>query len=200
MLINSTTRFAALAALAGALACASNKARTDDTTQPSQAAAARDTTTTDTLNQNPAGYRGMERDTTMAPEHQQTPTDTFLQRQGTGAPQDTAGYSGMERVDTTGQAGQNQQANPPSEVSPYDTTGAAAGAGQDTSGMSSQDTSGMRQDTSGMSGMDTTSMQRDTTGTTGYQNNSGTGLDSTGMSRTGDTTGYNQSQDTTTSR
>lgn len=198
MLINSTTRFATLAALAGALACASNKARTEDTTQPSQAAAARDTTTTDTTNQNPAGYRGMERDTTMVPEQKQTPTDTFLQRQGTGAPQDTSGYSGIERVDTTGQAGQNQnQANPPSEVSPSDTTGAAAGVGRDTSGVSGQDTSGMRQDTSGVSGMDTTSMGHDTTG---YQNNSGTGLDSTGMSRTGDTTGYKQSQDTTTSR
>ena len=198
MRMNSTTRFATLAALAGALACASNKARTEDTTQPSQAAAARDTTTTDTTNQNPAGYRGMERDTSIAPEHQQTPTDTFLQRQGTGAPQDTAGYSGMERVDTTGQAGQNQnQANPPSEVTPTDTTAAAAGVRSDTSGVTGQDTSGMRQDTSGMSGMDTTSMQHDTSG---YQNNSGTGLDSTGTSRTGDTTGYKQSQDTTTSR
>src|SRR5215210_5986808 len=102
MRVQSSTRFVALAALAGALACASNKARTDDNTQPEQAAAARDTTTTgqDTT-QNPPGYRGMERDTSAVPSQQQTPTDTFLQRQGTGAPQDTAGYSGIERVDTT---------------------------------------------------------------------------------------------------
>jgi hypothetical protein len=176
MRIYSSTRLAALAALTGALACASNKARTEDTAKPSEAAAARDTTNTgrDTT-QNPAGYRGMERDTTMAPEHQQTPTDTFLQRQGTGAPQDTSGYSGVERVDTTGQgkADTTGQANP-TEVNPsagqVDTTGGA----------------GVGRDTSGMSGMDTTQMRN--------------GLDSTGTSRTGDTTGYNRSQDTTTSR
>src|SRR3954454_6279926 len=101
MRTNISTRYAALAALAGALACAGNKARTDDTTTPDQAAAARDTTSgRDSANgqvQNPPGYRGMERDTSVAPPQQQTPTDTFLQRQGTGAPQDTSGYSGMER-------------------------------------------------------------------------------------------------------
>src|SRR6476660_8818612 len=127
----SSTRFVALAALAGALACASNKARTEDSTQPEQAAAARDTTTTtqDTT-QNPPGYRGMERDTTGAAQHQQTPTDTFLQRQGTGAPQDTAGYSGIER-DTTSRQGQ-QQTSPSSQT---DTSGyhANPSAAQDTS-------------------------------------------------------------------
>src|SRR4051794_22001271 len=121
MRVQSSTRYLTLAALAGALACAGNKARTDNGTQPDQAAAARDTTSTSTSDttQNPPGYRGMERDTSVAPTQQQTPTDTFLQRQGQGAPQDTAGYSGMERVDTTGRAG---QANP---------------SGQDTSGYNS---------------------------------------------------------------
>ncbi|HET6797659.1 MAG TPA: hypothetical protein VFH40_10905, partial [Gemmatimonadales bacterium] len=61
MRMNFTTRFATLAALVGAVACASNKARTDDTTQPEQAGAAKDTTTgRDTLagrdtTQNPPG-------------------------------------------------------------------------------------------------------------------------------------------------
>src|SRR5688572_18152534 len=140
MRVNSTTRFAALAALVGALACAGNTAREADT---DESAAARDTTTTDTLGQNQPGYRGMETDTTIAPTDSQ-PSDTFMQNQGTGQAQDTAGYSGMERVDTTGQQGQ------------MDTTG-AYGA-----------------DTSGMTGMDTTQAGMDTTGqfpagdTTGY--------------------------------
>src|SRR6476661_2137363 len=117
MRINSSTRYATLAALVGALACASNTARTD------QSAAAKDTTTTgrDTLNgqtENPPGYRGMERDTTQAPVGQ-TPSDTFLQNQGTGTPQDTAGYSGIER-DTTGQARTDT-----TNMSGQDTTGAA---------------------------------------------------------------------------
>jgi hypothetical protein len=198
MRMQSSTRFAALAALTGALACAGNKARTEETNQPN-AAAARDTTTVrdttmardttmgrDTLNaQNPPGYRGMERDTTI-PSQQQTPTDTFLQRQGERAPQDTAGYSGMERVDTTGQ----------NRANPADTTGAYAPSGA------------VGRDTTGVSGMDTTRMRHDTTG--GY-NGAGAdtsrtgaaGLDTTGKSRAGDTTGYQpsqQSQDTTTSR
>ena len=99
MKMNAPTRYATLAALIAGLACAGNSARTDDT---DQSAAAKDTTTTtgrDTLNgqtENPPGYRGMERDTTQAPVGQ-TPSDTFLQNQGTGTPQDTAGYSGIER-------------------------------------------------------------------------------------------------------
>jgi hypothetical protein len=156
MRVQSSTRYVALAALVGALACAGNKVRTEE------AAAARDTTSTrDTLGgeaQNPPGYRGMERDTAIAQPHEQTPTDTFLQRQGQGAPQDTAGYSGIERVDTTG---------------------GAAGAGHDTTGMT---------------GMDST-VTSDSTGAIAP-----TGLDSTGMSETGDTTGYSpsqQSRDTT---
>ena len=143
MRVNSTTRFAALAALVGALACAGNTAREADT---DESAAARDTTTTDTLGGNQPGYRGMETDTTLAPTDSQ-PSDTFMQNQGVGQPQDTAGYSGMERVDTTG------------------------AYGADTSGMN--------------------------------QNTEQPGLDTTGQSSSGDTTGYNDSQnqaDTTTSQ
>jgi hypothetical protein len=191
--MNNPTRYAALAALVAGLACAGNTARTDDA---DQSAAATDTTTTgrDTLNgqnENPAGYRGMERDTTQTPVGQ-TPSDTFLQNQGQGTPQDTAGYSGMERVDTTGQADQQNQQ--------VDTTNAGV-SGQDTSAMTGQDTSGMGgmdHDTTGVSG------QPDTTGAVGADtssvnqssgNQSGAQLDSTGMSQTGDTTGYGQSQE-----
>ena len=167
MRIQSSTRYVALVALAGAFACAGNKARTDNG-NPDQAAAARDTTSGRDTTQNPPGYRGMERDTSVAPQRQPTASDTFLQKQGQGSPQDTAGYSGIERVDTTGQRA-------------------------DTSGYNANP--GAAQDTSGMSGMDSTGMHHDSTGTSGA-----TGLDSTGQSKTGDTTGYNQSQDTTTSR
>src|SRR5580765_735954 len=129
MRVHSSTRFAAMAALFGALACAGNTARDTDET-----AAARDTTTSDTTGQaqNPPGYRGMERDTTIAPPTQQQPSDTFLQNQGTGTPQDTSGYSGAERVDTTG--GYNQQSQTDTTSFRTDTTG-AAGAGRDTSAM-----------------------------------------------------------------
>lgn len=167
MRIHPTTRYAALAALVGALACASNKARTDDTTQPEQAGAARDTTAQDTLGQaeNPPGYRGMERDTTQVPAGQ--PSDTFLQNQGTGQPQDTAGYSGMERADTTGQG----QANPQAQT---DTTGFRT------------DTTGGVPDTSGAARTDTTSSAPNSSG-----------MDTTGTKPTGDTTGYNPSQQQT---
>jgi len=132
MRVHSSTRFAAMAALFGALACAGNTARDTDET-----AAARDTTSDTTMSdtlggqaQNPPGYRGMERDTTIAPPTDQQPSDTFLQNQGVGAPQDTSGYSGAERVDTTGQA------NP-------------AGAGRDTTSMTPTDTSWTGRDTTG---------------------------------------------------
>ena len=137
MQMKSFTSYATLAALVAAMACAGNTAKTEDA---DESAAARDTTTTgqDTLTgqtENPAGYRGMETDTTQA-QPGQTPSDTFLQNQGQGTPQDTAGYSGMERVDTTGVTG-----------------------GQDTSGMTGTDTStsGTQLDTTGTSqGGDTT--------------------------------------------
>jgi hypothetical protein len=161
MRMKTITSYATLAALTAALACAGNTARTDEA---DQSAAARDTTTTgqDTLTgqtENPAGYRGMEQDTTQAPTGQ-TPTDTFLQNQGTGTPQDTAGYSGMERTDTTDYGNQQGQT---------DTTG----FGGDTTGV----TGG--QDTSGMTGADTS-----TTNQSGTQDSA----------PTGDTTGYDQSQ------
>ena len=103
MRVNSSTRFAAMAALVGALACAGNTARDTDT---DEAGAARDTTTSDTLGQNQPGYRGMERDTTIAPPSEGQPSDTFLQNQGVGGAQDTSGYSGAEQVDTTARAQQ----------------------------------------------------------------------------------------------
>ena len=177
MRMNSSTRYATLAALVGALACASNTARTDES------AAAKDTTTTgrDTLNgqnENPPGYRGMERDTTQAPNGQ-TPSDTFLQNQGAGTPQDTAGYSGIERDTTTGQN------NPSGQT----------------------DTSSIRTDTTGAGGVSDTSRTGGAADTSGYNQSTGnqdstsanpssgvTGLDSTGQSKTGDTTGYDQSQ------
>jgi len=169
MRMNSSTRFAAIAALVGALACAGNTAREADT---DETAAARDTTTADTLggqDQNQPGYRGMETDTTITPSQQ--PTDTFLNNQGTGQPQDTSGYSGMERVDTTGQQGQ------------MDTTGQM---GTDTTGQMNTDT--------------TSQMNTDTTGAGAgaYESDtSATGQEQP----TGDTTGYdNQQSDTTTSR
>jgi hypothetical protein len=170
MRIHSSTRYVALAALAGAMACAGNKARTDN--GPEQAAAARDTTSVRDTTQNPPGYRGMERDTSVAPQRQPTASDTFLQKQGQGTPQDTAGYSGIERVDTTGQKADTSVHN------------ANPGAARDTSGMS------------GMSGMDSTGMHADSAAAP----SGAAGLDSTGQSKTGDTTGYKQSQDTTTAR
>jgi hypothetical protein len=156
MKVQSSTRYVALAALMSALACAGNKVRTDE------AGAARDTTSTrDTLGgetQNPPGYRGMERDTTIAKPQEQTPTDTFLQRQGTGAPQDTSGYSGIERVDTTSGA-----------AAPRDTSA----VGRDTSGMSGMDSTQMNQmphdsaAAGGAIGLDSTGTPR-TGDTTGY--------------------------------
>jgi hypothetical protein len=85
----------------------------------------------------------MEQDTTGA-EQQPTAVDTFLNEQGTGVPTDTAGYSGMERPDTTGAAAAG------------DTTGMT---GADTTSGWSDTTSSTGVDTSGMSGMDTTGQQ-----------------------------------------
>src|SRR3954463_10712023 len=189
MRINSSTRFATLAALVGALACAGNTAKTDES------AAAKDTTSTgrDTLSgqtENPPGYRGMERDTTQVPAGAtQAPVDTFLQKQGTGSPQDTAGYSGMER-DTTGQGQRQSQADTSS---------------MQNNGQSQADTSSMQNNPTN-SGVTDTSMTGGAADTSGYNQSSGnqnstnpsssstSGLDSTGQSKTGDTTGYGQSQ------
>jgi hypothetical protein len=105
----STATLAAVAWLFGSLACAGGSANEDDT-----AAAPRQDTAQAT--EPPPGYSGMERDTTGA-EHQPTAVDTFLNEQGTGVPTDTAGYSGMERPDTSAAAGDT------SGMSGMDTTG-----------------------------------------------------------------------------
>jgi len=131
MRVKYSTRFAALAVLIGALACAGNRARTDT----DETAAARDTTSGDTVGgqvQNPPGYRGMERDTTIAPPTGQQPSDTFLQNQGVGAPQDTSGYSGAERVDPTGQANPAGAAGDTTSMTPTDTSWTKSGG--DTTG------------------------------------------------------------------
>jgi hypothetical protein len=119
MTIRSTAGFAAVAMLFGTLACAGNSAGGEDET-----AAARDTSGV----QNPSGYRGMERDTSLVPpDSQPEAVDTFLREQGTGVPEDTAGYSGLEHPDTSMTAGE-------------DTSGAGW---SDTSGASGMDKSGM---------------------------------------------------------
>jgi hypothetical protein len=117
-----TASLAAFGLVAGALGCAGNSAKVDEGTASA----------TDTTPAPPPGYSGMERDTTQ-PQPAQTPTDTFLQRQGTGAPQDTMGYSGLERVDTTGQQhGQNDTTAMPGMDSTaagrMDSTGMSGGA------------------------------------------------------------------------
>ena len=90
------TRCVVVALFAGALACARNQ-------ETGTAAVQGDTTAmADTTGQNPPGYRGMERDTSMLPQQQQQPVDTFLQQQGVNPRADTAGYTGAERPDTTG--------------------------------------------------------------------------------------------------
>ena len=122
----STLNLAAAALLVGSLACAGGMAKPED-----QGAAPQDTT------QNPPGYRGMEQDTTQNPaDSQPTPSDTFLQEQGTGVPADTAGYGGLEHPDTTGAAAP-------------DTSGAGWSDTTSTTGV----------DTSGMSGMSDTTAQ-----------------------------------------
>ena len=82
-------RSAALALLPVGLACSSTTARLDDGTTTT----ARDTSTV----QNPPGYQGMQRDTATVPATPQTPVDTLLQRQGTGATHDTSDYTRIER-------------------------------------------------------------------------------------------------------
>jgi hypothetical protein len=110
------------------------------------------TTARDTTVQNPPGYRGMERDTTMVPPGAATqPVDTFLQRQGTGAPQDTMGYGGLER-DTTGQ-GQARETETTSDSS-----------GRTVPGMAQPDSTSGQQSMDSTSGMDTTRTDSSSTG------------------------------------
>lgn len=132
----STAGLVTAAMLFGTLACAGGMSREDDT------AAAQDTSEV----QNPSGYRGMERDTAQVPmDSQPTPSDTFLQEQGTGVPDDTAGYSGLEQPDTSGAAAQ-------------DTSGAGW---SDTTSTTEVDTSGMSgmSDTTGQTSWDSTGQQ-----------------------------------------
>ena len=168
MRVPNPARLAVACLMAGALACASNTARVDDET----AAAQQDTTNTaaaqqDTANaQNPPGYSGMERDTTMSPDSAPTAVDTFLNEQGTGVPADTQGYGGFEQPDTSAAGQQQGQTG-------YDTTGAT-----------------------GQTGYDTTSAQPTNPTGTGYDTTSGVGgqTDTTGMSQM-DTTGMGTSHD-----
>jgi hypothetical protein len=142
MTIRTHASLVAAAMLFGSLACAGGMAKEDEAAaapaDPSEA-------------QNPPGYRGMERDTSQSPtDSQPTPADTFLQEQGTGVPEDTAGYGGLETPDTSGMAVPDT-----SGTGMIDTT---ATPGMDTTGMPGVDTSGMSgMDTSGMS--DTTEQQ-----------------------------------------
>jgi hypothetical protein len=87
-----SVRFTALILLTAGLACSSTTARVDNT----RTATAQDTASI----QNPPGYQGMERDTTTVPATPETPVDTLLQRQGTGATHDTTDYLRLHR-DTT---------------------------------------------------------------------------------------------------
>jgi hypothetical protein len=95
-------RFAAPALLTVGLACSSTTARIDNGTT----ATVRDTSTT----QNPPGYRGMERDTTTVPATPQTPVDTLLRRQGTGATHDASDYTRIERDTTSAQSSRTDSA------------------------------------------------------------------------------------------
>ena len=124
----STAGLVAAGLLVGTLACAGTGLPKDEV----GAAPA------DTSEQNPPGYRGMEQDTTQVPtDSQPTPSDTFLQEQGTGVPADTAGYSGLEHPDTSGAA------SPDTSGAGWDDTTGAPGV--DTSGMSGMsDTTGQQ--------------------------------------------------------
>jgi hypothetical protein len=135
MTARSTISLAAAAMLVGSLACAGSMAKPED-----QGAAPQDTT------QNPPGYRGMEQDTTQNPaDSQPTPSDTFLQEQGTGVPEDTAGFGGLEHPDTTGAAAP-------------DTSGAGWSDTTSTTGVDTSGMSGMS-DTTAQTGLDTTGQQ-----------------------------------------
>lgn len=123
MRVHAFTGYSAVAIMIGALACAGNP-------EPDEAAAARDTTeVSDTLAQVRDTMAGDTIGQVQTPG-ERAPSDTFLDQQGVGAPQDTAGYSGMERADTAA----------------ADTTGAAA---RDTSGAFGADTTGVNTDTTG---------------------------------------------------
>ncbi|HXE58977.1 MAG TPA: hypothetical protein VNK43_13335 [Gemmatimonadales bacterium] len=181
----------ACAAAMGLLLVAGGCSRNPEPEETPDVAA--DTAVTDTARvegeaENPPGYRGMERDTTMMPPGGRADT--------TQGVYDTLDY--RRQRDTTGVSGQQgQQQNPPgyrgmerdTTVFPYrdttnqgDTTGVSGQQGQypqDTTGYQPQDTAGYQQP-------DTTGgwMQHDTTGgrmqhdTTGMSDTSSIGRDS----------------------
>ena len=129
MRAHSSAYLAALAMLVGGLGCASTTARTDD----SPSAAARDTSTTTTT----AADTGSVQTPTGTTAQ---PVDTFMERQGTGAPQDTMGYGGLER--------------PAGDSSAADSTSMG---GMDTTSMGGTDTTSMGGiDSTGMGGVDST--------------------------------------------
>jgi len=110
----------------------------------------------------------MERDTTQVPPGAASqPVDTFLQRQGTGAPQDTMGYSGIERTptdsgaDTTGGVSRERVPGVTAPGGMDSTTMDSARSGMDSmqTGMDSMQTE-MHPDTSGMSPAGDTTMSR----------------------------------------
>jgi hypothetical protein len=184
-------RGAALILLAGALACASNTARTDDA-----AAAPSDTSAAgrDTLGgeaRNPAGYRGMERDTSQVPSGadtgQQAEMDSFRLQQQTG--RDTLGgdRQGLEQPDTAGgqqQQQQDQTGAGQQQTDTFTTQPADTGMGQPADTGMAQPT--QPSDTSGYQG------QTDTTGGAGAGGDTtGAGYDTTGAGGAGgaDTSG-----------
>jgi hypothetical protein len=139
MRIEMTTRLVAACLMAGALACAKNTEKVDETT-----GAAQDTTSTQAA---PPGYSGMERDTSMHYDSTNAQLDTFLNEQGTGVPSDTQGYGGLEHPDTSGQ-------NQPSGATGADTSQMQpSGTGADTSQMQQP----------GAAGIDSSSYQSDST-------------------------------------
>ena len=148
----SIAGLAAVAWLFGGLGCASGMAREDETAAARQDTTEQDTTTAE---EPPPGYSGMERDTA-GKEHQPTGVDTFLNEQGTGAPTDTAGYSGVERQDTSAAA-----AGDTGMTDTTSTIGADTSTWADTTSTTGADTSGTSgwSDTTGTSNSDTTGQQ-----------------------------------------
>ncbi len=187
------SRFAVTGLLIGALACSSNSARTDEA-----GAAPRDSTALDTAatSTSPSSYSGTERDTTGGAV-QQAPVDTFLQQQGTNPAVDTAGYSGIERNDSSGTSAQpgnvqDQGQNPTpgqTQPAPSGSTALPSDSGVIPADSSGVNNSGAAQDQNGNSGFDSTSGGA-------IDSTSGGAIDSTGTGSTGTDTADSTSTDT----
>lgn len=100
-------RFATVAMMLGALACGGNSANEDENQpSPETATVQRDSTDTSTV-QNPPGYRGMERDTTIfPPAHDTVTTDTVSANPSPTPPsssQPTGDTTGMQHADGASQ-------------------------------------------------------------------------------------------------